>query len=194
MKELRGFHPPRGKKPFFMETELSIFWLPRHQAVWSWAGHSSSEIRFPHLGKGAVSSVSIQLCVLGVGGRGGLATTALLYRVTMCPALSRSVLVHSCCPSTVINSSAFRCQKWSGLSNKLFGHSIYSLHRFFPQVRLDLFLYCFDWNMESTRFGPFKSSLGDLQRVLFKLLKESPPSFLPLESRQHKMWFYCISI
>ena len=110
----------QGKTIF--HRELSLCWLLCHQAVWSWTSHSTSETLFSHLQKEV--SVSIQLCMPG----GKL--KVLTYKVTTWPGLSRSAPVFSCCPSIIINSSVFHCQKWAGLDNKLFGQSVHPHHHF----------------------------------------------------------------
>ena len=81
-------------------------------------------LRFPIYKRKSLSAFS---CVC-LGDK--LEVTVLTYKVTLCPGLSRSVPVFSCCPSIIINSSVFHDQKWAGLDNKLFGQSVYPRHHF----------------------------------------------------------------
>lgn len=122
-----GAFTHQGKTVFHGDGRIVTIWNPlppscvvlgKSQLFWDSVSPST---------KGVISSVSVKLCMPGGG---ALTVTVRIYSVTTYPGLSTSVLVYSCCASIIINSSAFHCQKWSGLNNKLFGHSIYSLHYF----------------------------------------------------------------
>lgn len=116
MEELLGFHPPR-------KTHFSWRWENCHTSD-SFAtklcdlGQITTLLRlsFPIYKRESSPCACLWSALSCVcPGRKLKVKILIIYRVTTCPGLSRSVLVYSCCPSIILNSSASPCQKWPGL-------------------------------------------------------------------------------